>query len=165
MKRVVFSLLSMMLASSIAVGASAKETSNIAASTSAAQSAHSVITPMAIFKDREPNDTRAEANVFIIGDGNQITGSFPRGDSADWFTFTPTKTETYRFYFSHSSFQRYSLRLHGDGLGKVAEITFDSPVRYFDVTVQAGTTYYLGAEAHFRNYNEDDTYDIYTYKI
>ncbi|KKX55355.1 MULTISPECIES: hypothetical protein [Brevibacillus] len=153
MKKIVLSMLSLALLSSVAVAASANEAST-----------NSVIKPQAIFYDREPNDKRADANFFSIGDGNQISGTLPIGDAADWYTFTPSTTGKYRFYFSHSSLQFYSMVVKGDGVGTVGKIEYNDPIKYFDATVEAGKTYYIEVSG-----GKDDTadfgYDIYTYKI
>ncbi|EMT54003.1 hypothetical protein EDM54_13315 [Brevibacillus borstelensis] len=154
MKKVVFSLLSVALASSVAVVASASESTT-----------NAVIKPQAIFLDREPNNKRADANLFVIADGSQISGSLGRDDAADWFKFTPLTSGKYRFIFSHSSSQYYELTLRGDGVGTVATITYDNPNKYFDVTVDAGRDYYIAVESVLTNLNADTSYDIYTVKI
>lgn len=99
MKKVVFSLLSIVLASSVAVVASAKENTENA------------IKPLVIHYESEPNNTMSTADPIVAINGNEISGALsPDGNDIDYFVFTAASNATYEFSLEYD-LSKYKLQM------------------------------------------------------
>lgn len=155
MKKVVFSLLSIALVSSIAIAASAKDTSS---STNSGG-----FTPMAIYSEYEPNNTAAMASPFSGISGDQINAKLsPDGDDEDFFVFTAPKSGNFTFSITHHP----QFKVYFDLLDKKGDIgdplngigLYDNSFTHY---LTKGEKYYLWVHGRSYTVGAEIPYSIY----
>ncbi|MCR8966117.1 hypothetical protein O0550_23520 [Brevibacillus halotolerans] len=158
MKKVIFSLLTLALVTSISSSALATE-----------KIKETEVKPLAaIFYDREPNDTWEQANPYMIG--GQIDGKLGRNDdSQDWYTFTPTRSGKVSLVFAYSKGYKNVFRVEvhekwREGrkpLSRIVSTKDPGDVLQFDV--EAGKKYYICVDISIINYDDGrHDYNVYT---
>ncbi|MBA4535436.1 hypothetical protein H1196_23140 [Brevibacillus halotolerans] len=154
MKKVIFSLLTLALVTSISSSALATEKIE----------ATEVNTLAAIFYDREPNDTMEQANSYMIG--GQINGEVPEDDDHDWYTFTPTRSGKVSLVFAYSKGYRNIIDVEvyeerkGKRPSKIASTNDPGEVLQFEV--EAGKKYYICVDSRAINTDIRQDYNVYT---
>ncbi|WPS86220.1 hypothetical protein SMD22_17065 [Brevibacillus halotolerans] len=158
MKKVIFSLLTLALVTSIS--SSALATEKIEATEIA--EATEVNTLAAIFYDHEPNDNEEQANPYMIG--GQINGELKEKvrDRDDWYTFTPTRSGKVSLVFAYSKgyANLFKLRVETRKLGRIAQTETPGEVLQFDV--EEGKKYYINVYANMTNSDLSQDYNVYT---
>ncbi|MFS0916711.1 hypothetical protein [Brevibacillus sp. 179-C 1.1 NHS] len=152
MKKVLFSLLSLSLVFGISSTALAKD----------AKQDESKLSTLAVFYDREPNNTPAGANFFELG--NQINGAFQYEpiDSEDYFYFIAPETGYYNFSLSFNTENHYGLFLLNNNQVEIGKTTSRNPS--FTARVVKGQKYYLWVDAGSIAHHADPSYSVYTSK-
>lgn len=153
MKKVVFSLLSMVLASSVAVAAAAKDN----------ETNSSVITPTAIFYEYEPNNTFSQASPFQAINGNQINAALsPDGSDDDFFVFTAPKSGNFQFSIAYNPRNKLRFELFDRNADIDYPLNFVRDGEYsFTHYLTKGEKYYLLVTGA-RYYNgEEIPYSVY----
>ncbi|AIG27238.1 hypothetical protein EGH10_10475 [Brevibacillus laterosporus] len=167
MKKVIFSLLTLALVTSISSSALATEKIG-ATEVAEATKATEVNTCAAIFYDREPNDDFEQANAYMIG--GQINGELPMDkvrDRLDYYTFTPTRSGKVSLVFAYSkgksnifSVEVYEKWREGKRPSRITWTEDPGEVLQFDV--KAGTKYYICISAGARDSDFRHDYNVYT---
>ncbi|AYB38541.1 hypothetical protein [Brevibacillus laterosporus] len=171
MKKVIFSLLTLALVTSISSSALATEkieATEIAEATEATGIAEAteINALAAIFYDREPNDTWQQANAYMIG--GQINGEVGPDDNIDWYTFTPTRSGEVSFVFAYALGEEgNAFRLVVSEKGEEGQHPIDKkstfhPGEALEIYVKKGKKYYVRVEAWERDNNGKHDYNIYT---
>ncbi|AYK08644.1 hypothetical protein [Brevibacillus laterosporus] len=162
MKKVIFSLLTLALVTSISSSALATEkieATEIVEATEATE----VNTLAAIFYDREPNDDFEQANAYMIG--GQINGELPQfKDREDWYTFTPTRSGKVSLVFAYSKGYMNILKLRvstwNEPKTPIVQTETLGEVLRFDVV--EGKQYYIKVYPYERNSDFKHDYNVYT---
>ncbi|MGG3871653.1 hypothetical protein [Brevibacillus laterosporus] len=151
MKKVIFSLLTLALVTSISSSALATEKIE----------ATEVNMLAAIFYEREPNDTREQANPYMIG--GQISGKIALDKpDEDWFTFTPTRSGKVSLVFDYSKgFKNtFELRVYKSGTTLVKT---ENPAEFLQFDVEEGKKYYINVYSKVINHDDGrHDYNVYT---
>ncbi|MCG7319308.1 hypothetical protein [Brevibacillus laterosporus] len=161
MKKVIFSLLTLALVTSISSSALATEKIG-------ATEATAVNTLAAIFYDREPNDDPEQANPYMIG--GQINGELPMGkvrDRDDWYTFTPTRSGKVSLVFAYSKGDEniFRVRVYDEGKrgpSRLPGVTTEDPGEVLQFDVKEGEKYYICVSAGARDSDFKHDYNVYT---
>ncbi|WPS88592.1 hypothetical protein SMD22_06470 [Brevibacillus halotolerans] len=155
MKKVIFSLLTLALVTSISSSALATEKIE----------ATEVNTLAAIFYDREPNNTLEQANAYMIG--GQINGELGPDDTEDWYTFTPTRSGKVSLVFAYSKGYKnvfdvavYEKWREGKYPSRLKWTNDPGEVLQFDV--EAGVKYYIEVRVSVINHDAKHDYNVYT---
>ncbi|AUM65640.1 hypothetical protein C0R09_14535 [Brevibacillus laterosporus] len=153
MKKVIFSLLTLALVTSIS--SSALATEKIGATE---------VKPLAaIFYDREPNDDMEQANPYMIG--GQINGELPQfKDREDWYTFTPTRSGKVSLVFAYSKGYMNILKLRVSTWNepKTPIVQTETPGEVLRFDVVEGKQYYIKVYPYERNSDFKHDYNVYT---
>ncbi|MDF9412980.1 hypothetical protein E1B06_14945 [Brevibacillus laterosporus] len=161
MKKVIFSLLTLALVTSISSSALATEKIE----------ATEVNTLAAIFYDREPNDSPEQANPYMIG--GQINGELTWNEDADvsdnedWYTFTPTRSGKVSLVFAYSKGVKntFGARLYSEGKGgpdRLKGVVTIDPGKVLQFNVESGKKYYIFVHRVDRNPDARHDYNVYT---
>ncbi|AYB39984.1 hypothetical protein [Brevibacillus laterosporus] len=158
MKKVIFSLLTLALVTSISSSALATE-----------KIKETEVKPLAaIFYDREPNDTWEQANPYMIG--GQINGKLAWSlegpdDNRDWYTFTPTRSGKVSLVFAYSKGYKNVLRVEVRDEGKRGPTRMkwtEEPGEVLQFDVKEGEKYYICVEFSQANAHLKHDYNVYT---
>ncbi|EMT54256.1 hypothetical protein I532_01580 [Brevibacillus borstelensis AK1] len=155
MKKVVFSLLSLALASSVAVVTSAKEnTAN-------------EIKPMAIYYDYEPNNYFDTASPFVAYNGNQINGTLSDNMDEDFYVFTAPSSGYYDFSIAYNNSRvKLSLILWDKNYDDIRIVHDTGNGVSFTEYLTKGEKYYLYTSVKTRPVGDSNIpvpYSIYVY--
>ncbi|WPS86224.1 hypothetical protein SMD22_17085 [Brevibacillus halotolerans] len=163
MKKVIFSLLTLALVTSISSTALATE--KIEATEVAEATVANTLS--AIFYDREPNDIWEQANPYMIG--GQINGELGPDDGQDRYTFTPTRSGKVSLVFAYGEKgeKENVFRVIVSKKGREGQQPDDikstfHPGEVLQFDVEAGKKYYIRVEAWARNNNDSHDYNVYT---
>lgn len=163
MKKVIFSLLTLALVTSISSSALATEKIG-ATEVAEATEATEVNTLAAIFYDREPNDDPEQANPYMIG--GQINGELTDKvrDRDDWYTFTPTRSGKVSLVFAYSKGFKNILKLRVSTWNrpKTPIVQTETPGEVLQFDVEAGKKYYINVYPYVRNSDLRHDYNVYT---
>ncbi|WP_232698600.1 hypothetical protein [Brevibacillus daliensis] len=150
MKKVIFSLLTLALVTSISSSALATEKNE----------ATEVNTLAGIFYDREPNDTKEQANPYMIG--GQINGEITWDkDIEDWYTFTPTKSGKISIMFAYSKEKKNIFDMKVYKKATTIGLT-ENPGEALLLDVEAGTKYYIRIASVIISDEARHDYNVYS---
>ncbi|GED18242.1 hypothetical protein [Aneurinibacillus migulanus] len=148
MKKVIYALLGATLVTGISTSAFAEEANKNL------QELTPVVKPMATFYDREPNNTEATANPFILG--HEIEGTLDDGDYHDYYKFVPSENVTYTLQLSARGGTDIRMFVSGN------EWSFTGwPGEELTLQFKKGQTYYI--DVYKNSTDEAIDYSVFTY--